>query len=65
MFSTVHYFIKTNLTFLFVGIVTGLSMSYSRHILEEGIPPDLVSAHAHLILAGSVMMNSYDRERLV
>lgn len=56
MFSTVRYFIKTSLTFLFVGIVTGLSMSYSRHILEEGISPDLVSAHAHLILAGSVMM---------
>jgi heme/copper-type cytochrome/quinol oxidase subunit 1 len=56
MFSTVRYFIKTSLTFLFIGILTGLSMSFSRHVMGEGIPPDLVSAHAHLILAGSVMM---------
>ncbi|HEY4613015.1 MAG TPA: cbb3-type cytochrome c oxidase subunit I [Bacteroidota bacterium] len=56
MFTTVRYFIKTSLAFLFVGITTGLYLSVERHVLNRGISPDLVSAHAHLILAGSVMM---------
>ncbi len=56
MFSTVRSFIKTSLTFLFVGIFTGLYMSLSRYVFEQGMAPDLISAHAHLILAGSVMM---------
>ncbi len=56
MFSTVRYFIKTSLGFLLVGIMAGLSMTIVRHLLGWGIPPDLVSAHAHVILVGSVMM---------
>lgn len=56
MFSTVRYFIKTSLAFLFVGIATGLYMSVMRHLLGWGLPPDLISAHAHVILVGTVMM---------
>jgi heme/copper-type cytochrome/quinol oxidase subunit 1 len=56
MFSTVRYFIKTSLGYLFVGIATGLYMTVVRHLFGWGIPPDLVSAHAHVILVGSVMM---------
>lgn len=56
MFSTVRYFIKTSLVFLFVGITTGFSMTVVRHLAGWGLPPDLISAHAHVILVGSVMM---------
>lgn len=56
MFSTVRYFIKTSLAFLFVGVATGLYMTVVRHLLGWGLPPDLISAHAHVILVGSVMM---------
>jgi cbb3-type cytochrome oxidase subunit 1 len=56
MFSTVRYFIKTSLAFLFVGITTGLSMTVMRHLLGWGLPPELISAHAHVMLVGSVMM---------
>jgi len=56
MFSTVRYFIKTSLTFLFIGLLTGIYMSVNRYIFFNGNHPSLVSAHTHLILVGSVMM---------
>jgi hypothetical protein len=56
MFSTVRYFIKTSLTFLFLGLLTGIYMSVNRYIFFNGNPPSLISAHTHLILVGSVMM---------
>lgn len=56
MFSTVRYFIKTSILFLIVGIFTGLYMSYSKYVLNEGYSPEMASAHTHLILVGSVMM---------
>lgn len=56
MFSTVRYFIKTSLAFLVTGILTGLFMSYLKYIERTGYSPELISAHTHLILVGSVMM---------
>jgi len=56
MFSTVRYFIKTSVIFLIVGIITGLYMSISKYILRIGYSQELISAHTHLILVGSVMM---------
>jgi len=56
MFTTVRYFIKTSIIFLLVGILTGLYMSLKKHFVYEGISPELISAHTHLILVGSVMM---------
>ncbi len=56
MFSTVRYFIKTSLIFLFTGLLTGIYMSVRRYIFFEGVSPMLVSAHTHIILVGSVMM---------
>lgn len=56
MFSTVRYFIKTSIGFLFLGILTGLYMSFRLHIQSQGYPAGLISAHTHIILTGSVMM---------
>ena len=56
MFTTVQYFIKTSLIFLVVGILTGVYNPFTKNILDEGYNPELVSAHAHIILVGSVMM---------
>lgn len=56
MFSTVRYFIKTSVVFLIVGILTGLYMSISKYIFNIGYSQELISAHTHLILVGSVMM---------
>ncbi|MGE5353042.1 MAG: cbb3-type cytochrome c oxidase subunit I [Acidobacteriota bacterium] len=56
MFSTVRYFIKTSLIFLVLGLLTGLYMSYSKYVLLNGVHPELISAHTHVILVGSVMM---------
>lgn len=56
MFSTVRYFIKTSILFLLLGILTGLYMSISKYILNIGYSQELISAHTHLILVGSVMM---------
>lgn len=56
MFSTVRYFIKTSVIFLIIGILTGLYMSISKYILKIGYSQELISAHTHLILVGSVMM---------
>ncbi len=56
MFSTVRYFIKTSIIFLSVGIVTGLYMSYSKYVFQSVYLQELISAHTHIILVGSVMM---------
>lgn len=56
MFTTVRYFIKTSVIFLIVGILTGLYMSISKYLLNIGYSQELISAHTHLILVGSVMM---------
>ena len=56
MFSTVRYFIKTSITFLVLGILTGLYMVIARYYFNTWAPPDLVSAHTHIILVGAVMM---------
>lgn len=56
MFSTVRYYIKTSLIFLLVGLLTGIYMSYSKYVLENGVHPEMISAHTHIILIGSVMM---------
>ena len=56
MFTTVRYFIKTSLAFLVLGILTGLYMSFAKYIYQTGYTQELISAHTHLILVGSVMM---------
>lgn len=56
MFSTVRYFIKTSVIFLIIGILTGLYMAILKYILKRGYSQELISAHTHLILIGSVMM---------
>ena len=56
MFSTVRYFVKTSIIFLLIGIVTGLYLLIARNYFDSWPHPDLVSAHTHLILVGSVMM---------
>ncbi len=56
MFSTVRYFIKTSLAFLVFGILTGLYMSFAKYIYQTDYSQELISAHTHLILVGSVMM---------
>ena len=56
MFSTVRYFIKTSIIFLMTGILTGLYMLIARKYFNEWPHTDLVSAHTHIILVGSVMM---------
>lgn len=56
MFSTVRYFIKTSIIFLMLGILTGLYIIIARNYFDVWPHPDLVSAHTHIILVGSVMM---------
>jgi len=56
MFSTVRYFIKTGIIFLILGLLTGLYMSVHTNIIAIGYGPELLSAHTHVILVGSVMM---------
>lgn len=56
MFSTVRYFIKTSLIFLITGLLAGIYMSFAKYVLLEGVSPEMVSAHTHIILVGSVMM---------
>ena len=56
MFTTVRYFIKTSVAFLFVGILTGLYMSFAKYIYQSGYTQELISAHTHIILVGSVIM---------
>jgi len=56
MFSTVRYFIKTSIIFLIVGILTGLYLSLAKNYFRTGYNSEIISAHAHIILVGSVMM---------
>lgn len=56
MFSTVRYFIKTSLSFLVVGLLAGLYMSLAQNVFGLAYGRELVSAHTHVILVGSVMM---------
>lgn len=56
MFTTVRYFVKTSLVFLVLGILTGLHMSFAKYISHAGFTQELISAHTHVILVGSVMM---------
>lgn len=56
MFSTVRYFIKTSVIFLTIGIITGLYMAIAKYVFNSGYTQELISAHTHLILVGSVMM---------
>jgi len=56
MFTTVRYFVKTSIIFLAVGILTGLYMSFAKNVLKTGFGYELIAAHTHVILVGSVMM---------
>ncbi len=56
MFSTVRYFVKTSILFLLIGIITGLYLLIARFYFDSWPHPDLISAHTHIILVGSVMM---------
>lgn len=56
MFSTVRYFIKTSLIFLIIGLLTGIYMSVSKYISLTGASQEMISAHTHIILVGSIMM---------
>jgi heme/copper-type cytochrome/quinol oxidase subunit 1 len=56
MFTTVRYFIKTSLIFLAIEVLTGLHMSFAKYISRTGYTQELISAHTHIILVGSVMM---------
>ncbi len=56
MFSTVRYFIKTSVFFLILGILTGVYLSIGRYLINVHYSQELISAHTHVILVGSVMM---------
>ncbi len=56
MFSTVRYFIKTSVIFLVIVILTGFYMSLAKYVFKISYGQELISAHTHLILVGSVMM---------
>ena len=56
MVSLVRYYIKTSIAFLFLGLLLGGYMIYVREILGTYPNMLLVSAHAHLILIGFIMM---------
>ena len=56
MFTNVRYFVKTSIMFLVLGILTGLYMSYTKYIARTGYSVEILSAHTHIILVGSVMM---------
>ncbi len=56
MFSTVRYFIKSSLIFLMIGLFTGIYMSFSKYISFAGVSQEMISAHTHIILVGSIMM---------
>ena len=56
MTDLVRYYIKTSIAFLFLGLALGAYMIFLREV--RGFYPDtlLVTAHAHMILIGFVMM---------
>ena len=56
MFSTVRYFIKTAIAFLIIGLLSGFFMIGAKYLFNQNYPYGLISAHAHIILIGFVMM---------
>jgi hypothetical protein len=52
--TLVRRFIKTGITFLFLGLLLGGWMLVRRELLGIWPNPYLVSAHAHLVLVGFV-----------
>lgn len=56
MFSTVRYFIKTSIIFLFEGVASGMYMLIMKNHFDTWPEPEMVSAHTHVILFGTVMM---------
>ena len=56
MFTNVRYFIKTSVIFLIAGIITGLYISLAKNIFKIPFGAEMISAHTHIILVGSVMM---------
>ena len=56
MYTLVRRFIKTGILFLFVGLVLGGWMLVRRELLGVWPNPFLVSAHAHAVLIGFVVL---------
>lgn len=56
MFTNVRYFVKTSIVFLLLGVLSGVFMSYTKYISKTGHSAEIVSAHTHVVLVGSVMM---------
>ncbi len=56
MFSTVRYFVKTSIIFLIIGILSGVYMLIMKNYYDTWPDPEMVSAHTHIILFGTVMM---------
>lgn len=56
MFSTVRYFIKTSILFLLAGLASGMYMLIMKNHFDKWPEPEMVSAHTHVILFGTVMM---------
>jgi heme/copper-type cytochrome/quinol oxidase subunit 1 len=54
--ALVRRYLKTGIVFLLVGLVTGGVMLVRRELTGIYPSPALVSAHAHVILVGFVMM---------
>jgi len=55
MYTLVRRFIKTGISFLFIGLGLGFWMLVRRELFEVWPSPHLVSAHAHLVLVGFVL----------
>jgi len=56
MFTVVRYFVKTSLSFLLAGILSGFFMMISRRIFDFGYGPGMLSAHTHIVLVGFMLM---------
>jgi cbb3-type cytochrome oxidase subunit 1 len=56
MFTEVRRFIKTSVSFMVVGVLSGLIMSVFTNLIGTGFSSELISAHTHVILVGSVIM---------
>lgn len=56
MFSTVRYFIKTAISFLVLGLLSGIFMMAVKFLFNSSFPYGLISAHTHVLLIGFVMM---------
>lgn len=55
MYTLVRRFIKTGISFLFVGLAIGGWMQVQRDVLGQWPNPYLRSAHIHAVLVGFVM----------